>query len=112
MLLIILAVSVCGTQAHAAGNATNKDAGKTLRTGLTLEIAPGPVSKELVVSFPETTNKAVLTITDLKGAKILSKDIDAGSTKANINVGKLDAGTYFVVFSSAEGRSSKLFTKQ
>lgn len=86
---------------------------KTVGTSaVTLEIAPGPVTKELVVNFSEASSNSAITITDLKGAKVLSVAVEAGSSKASINVSKLSSGTYFLVFSSGEARASKLFVKQ
>lgn len=85
---------------------------KKLVNNLVLEIAPGPINRELVINFTETTSNSTITITDLKGAKILSQAVDAGLNKTSINVSKLEAGTYFVVFTNGEARTSKLFVKQ
>ena len=82
------------------------------KNSLVLEITPGLVTKDLVVNFTEAASGSSITITDLKGARILSQSVDAGSSKAIVNVSKLDAGTYFVVFSNGEARTSKLFVKQ
>ena len=83
-----------------------------VKSSIVLEIAPGPVTKELVVNFSEASSNSALTITDLKGAKVLSVAVEAGASKASINVSKLSSGTYFVVFSNGEARASKLFVKQ
>lgn len=77
-----------------------------------LEVVSGPVNKELVITFTETSSASVVTITDLKGIKVLSQNLEAGSGKATINVAKLGSGTYFVVLTNEEGRTSKLFVKQ
>lgn len=77
-----------------------------------LEVVSGPVNKELVITFTETSSASVVTITDLKGIKVLSQNLEAGSGKATINVAKLASGTYFVVLTNEEGRTSKLFVKQ
>ncbi|WP_207533460.1 T9SS type A sorting domain-containing protein [Desertivirga arenae] len=79
---------------------------------VTLEVVSGPVSKDLVISFTETASPSTVTITDLKGAKLLSQSVETGLNKASINVSKLSAGTYFVVLTNQEGRTSKVFVKQ
>ena len=83
-----------------------------IQNALQLEVAPGPVSRELVISFAEAGSNSTVTITDLKGTALLSKSVEAGSNKISINVSKLETGSYFVVLSNGELRSSKLFTKQ
>ncbi|WP_207420945.1 T9SS type A sorting domain-containing protein [Desertivirga brevis] len=91
----------------------NLPAEKTSETKkVMLEVVSGPVHKELVLSFTETSSASTITITDLKGSKVLSQSLEAGASKATIHVAKLASGTYFVVLTNLEGRNSKLFVKQ
>jgi hypothetical protein len=102
-----------GVNANEVTLAGKREAVKTVGTSaITLEIAPGPVTKELVVNFSEASSNSALTITDLKGVKVLSIAVEPGASKASINVSKLSSGTYFLVFNSGEARASKLFVKQ
>ena len=83
-----------------------------VKSSVVLEIVQGPVTKELIVNFSEASSNSALTITDLKGVKVLSIAVEPGASKASINVSKLSSGTYFLVFNSGEARASKLFVKQ
>lgn len=77
-----------------------------------LTILPGPISRELHIKFPEAERDAAVSITDASGKKLLDKPIDPGNTQTSINIEKLEPGSYFVIFSSGNYRSSKLFVKQ
>ena len=82
------------------------------KEGVKVDLYPNPAKNVLIVSHPKAEDKAVATVTGINGKRILVQNIAAGATQTTLDVSKLSAGTYIVVYDNGNSSTTATFVKQ
>lgn len=82
------------------------------KEGVKVDLYPNPAKNVLIVSHPKAEDKAVATVTGINGKRILVQNIAAGATQTTLDVSKLSAGTYIVVYDNGSSSTTATFVKQ
>ncbi|WP_207426236.1 T9SS type A sorting domain-containing protein [Pedobacter sp. SYSU D00535] len=109
MLLTLVVTVSYGEVPYGSELSTVREINKA---SISLEIEPGVVTKELSLTVSEAQTGSTIDITDASGKKVSSHTLEAGTTKAKIDVSKLASGSYFVIYTDGSSRASKIFVKQ
>ncbi len=97
---------------------TSKDGAKTVSDVLKVDgvikinIYPNPVVDQLLVQHPAAEAGAAIQVIGIDGRRLLNQNIAEGAVQTRVNVSKLIAGNYFVIYSVNGQRQSKSFIKQ
>jgi hypothetical protein len=80
--------------------------------GILQQLYPNPAENLLNVVF-NSSEAAIITVTDVAGRTVLSKQL-SGNSRAELEVGALEAGVYMVVLQDKAGAQlgSARFVKQ
>lgn len=96
----------------------SKDGAKTVSDVLKVDgvikinIYPNPVVDQLLVQHPAAEAGAAIQVIGIDGRRLLNQNIAEGAVQTRVNVSKLIAGNYFVIYSVNGQRQSKSFIKQ
>jgi len=82
------------------------------KQSIQLEVFPNPVSNTVVASHTKAGESGVVKIITVDGKNVATQNIQVGATQSSIDVSKLKAGTYVIVFENDGARSSVQFVKQ
>lgn len=69
-----------------------------------LTVYPNPAHNTLVVSHPENAQEANIVLYSYMGKKITTYPARAGMAETRINIGQLEDGQYFIVYTGERGR--------
>lgn len=87
---------------------------QNLLTGVSLSVFPNPVVRDISYSFDLPASGWVTTeVIDIAGQTVVlqNESFDVGSSKRNLSVKDLPAGTYLLRLSNSAGQVSHTFTK-
>jgi hypothetical protein len=98
----------------------DKDGASTYSSVVTIEVLQkniltihsNPVHDVLVVSYSAANAGTALQIVGVDGKTLITVKVGISSTQAQMNVGHLNAGTYFLQMQNDSGNASKAFIKQ
>ncbi len=76
-----------------------------------LEVFPNPARSSINVNHSVAEAGAVMQVFDMKGRLLFSKTIPLDAFLTNIDISRLPAATYVLVFINVRGRKSKTFEK-
>lgn len=78
--------------------------------GMQARIYPNPAREQLTIDLAQPVRNGVIEVTDLQGRRVLSQKMNGSS--AQLNLDKLNRGTYIICLTSAEGRVVSRFNKE
>jgi hypothetical protein len=82
------------------------------KEGVKLDLYPNPAKNTLVLLHPKADDKATATISSINGKRLLAQSITANTTQTTLDVSKLPAGTYLVVYNNGSSGTTATFVKQ
>ncbi|WP_276481405.1 T9SS type A sorting domain-containing protein [Paraflavitalea pollutisoli] len=97
---------------------TSKDGSRTasdvlkVQGFIKLNVLPNPVADQLLVQHPAAEAGAAIQVIGIDGRRLLTQNVAEGAVQTKVNVNKLIAGNYYVVFSANGQRQSKSFIKK
>jgi YbbR domain-containing protein len=77
-----------------------------------INVYPNPVQSQLVMQHPVAEAGATVQLVSVDGRQLFTQNIQQGAVQTTINVSKLIAGNYLVVFNMNGQRQSKAFVKK
>jgi hypothetical protein len=77
-----------------------------------INVYPNPVQSQLVMQHPVAEAGATVQLVSVDGRQLFTQNIQQGAVQTTINVSKLIAGNYLVVFNMNGQRQSKAFIKK
>lgn len=77
-----------------------------------LIIYPNPVQNQLIMQHPVAEAGTTVQLVSMDGRQLFTQNIQQGAVQTTINVSKLIAGNYMVVFNMNGQRQSKAFIKK
>lgn len=91
---------------------TISSASFTLNAATAVSVFPNPATNSVTVSFPETgVANTNLTVSDSKGAVVLTVVVPANTTQKTIDVSSLKTGIYIININTKEGRKTLKLVK-
>lgn len=81
-------------------------------TNLALSVSPNPANNSLLVSHEKAQGSAVLKIVSVQGQVLAAVQPSADAFTTPVDVSKLPAGNYLLVFENGNNRYSTIFVKQ
>jgi hypothetical protein len=61
-----------------------------------LKIYPNPAKNNIIINIPETTGVVKITLYDIVGKEVLSKEFNCSNIEVTLNLSSLDNGIYFI----------------
>jgi hypothetical protein len=77
-----------------------------------LNVYPNPVQNSLVMQHPVAEAGTTVQLVSIDGRQLLTQNVQQGAVQTTINVSKLVAGNYMIVFNMNGQRQSKSFIKK
>ena len=77
-----------------------------------ITVYPNPSNDVITLSNPQNINLVSISIYDITGRLILSKDLQAASQESTIDIGALQSGNYLLFIKSTFGQITKQLLKQ
>jgi ELWxxDGT repeat protein len=77
-----------------------------------LIISPNPVADYLNINLPDSEQKGIITVYDIRGAEMLSISVNPGKQIINTDISKFKNGLYIVSFTSNSGTRKAKFIKE
>jgi Secretion system C-terminal sorting domain len=78
---------------------------------LTLSVYPNPVVNTIVITHPKITEGAMLQILSAEGKLIKNIPVQVGTTQSTSDIGNLPKGSYLIMFTSNDGKTTVRFVK-
>jgi len=72
-----------------------------------LKIYPNPAKNNIIINIPETTGVVKITLYDIVGTEILSKEFNCSLKEVTLNLSTLDNGIYFIKTTIGEDKVYK-----
>jgi hypothetical protein len=76
-----------------------------------IELAPNPASTEVKISFESSSLNTTISVIDITGRIILSREVAAGNSVENLNISDLQSGVYIVRANNDLGSSVSTLIK-
>jgi hypothetical protein len=82
------------------------------KEGIKVDVYPNPAKGVLILSHPKAYEKATVSVTTINGKRVLTQAIAGGALQTTLDVSKLTAGTYVVVYETGSTTTTTTFVKQ
>lgn len=92
----------CGTATFGPTQVNVINAGIDENVGMEILLFPNPTSDRFTISFSPTVNETVITVIDITGKIVLTKNIPAGINQTTMDATTFASGVYSVKINNAE----------